>query len=511
MTRLRAVLLLFAVAGAGAGAPPLAPAPSAAATRAEAHFTFTPPVPSTDQTILLDGASSTGTGDLDYEWDLDGDGDFDEGVTGQTTSVSFPTPGPHVVRLQVKDQNGDDKVARTIQVNDRPEADFTVSPDAPLTGDDVTFTSDSNDSDGTIVSYEWEIDGDGFNEGSDPSLTTSFGLPGDHEVRLRVTDNDGGQAIATKTVTIANRPPIASFSVEPGIPRPNEPATLTSTSTDPDDGIAGQAWDIDGDGFDDGTGSTLGTVFQTSGPQEVRLAVTDPSGAVDIVSQMVNVNLPPLATFNVGPDPAVAGAAVTLTSTAADADGTVTAVSWDLNGDGLFGDAAGPSASTVFGRPGLYTVGMLVTDDDGETAARIATVNVVAGTLGTVTPKAPVTRLNPFPKIRVAGRLTRRGVRLRLLTVAAPAESTIRVTCRGRSCPFSRRVLLPDDLARASGTLRIGTLERSLRAGVLIVLRVIQPGKIGKYTSVRIRRGKAPKRIDRCALTATSEPIVCPK
>ncbi len=59
----------------------------------------------------------------------------------------------------------------------------------------VTFNAAaSNDPDGTIAKYEWDLDGNGSyetNTGTKSSTTHSYAAEGNYTVRLRVTDNGG--------------------------------------------------------------------------------------------------------------------------------------------------------------------------------------------------------------------------------------------------------------------------------------------------------------------------------
>jgi len=43
----------------------------------------------------------------------------------------------------------------------------------------------------------------------------------------------------------------------------------------------------------------------------------------------------------------------------------------------------------------------------------------------------------------------------------------------------------------------------------VIELLVTSPGKIGKFTRFRIRRGKAPLRRDMCVAPGSSKPVRC--
>jgi hypothetical protein len=111
--------------------------------------------------------------------------------------------------------------------------------------------------------------------------------------------------------------------------------------------------------------------------------------------------------------------------------------------------------------------------------------------------------INPFPVIRISGTITRRGVRLRLFLVNAPPGSKVIVRCRGKKCPFSKK-------SRAAKVLRMRTVEKKFYpAGVKLEVFVTKPGAIGKYTRFKIRRGKAPARIDRCLPPGSFKPVNC--
>jgi hypothetical protein len=110
--------------------------------------------------------------------------------------------------------------------------------------------------------------------------------------------------------------------------------------------------------------------------------------------------------------------------------------------------------------------------------------------------------LSPFPIVRIAGRIGRNGTRFRVLSVDAPRGASVMVRCTGRRCPFktsTRAAAAGERLAYAARKVRIRKLEgRLLRAGSMIRIYVTKTGAIGKYTSIRVRRGKPPRRADRC-------------
>ena len=106
--------------------------------------------------------------------------------------------------------------------------------------------------------------------------------------------------------------------------------------------------------------------------------------------------------------------------------------------------------------------------------------------------------------VRVTGVLTRSGARITRLTVAAPAGSRVRVSCRGRHCPVRRaRVTM------AKRHAHVRAYERSLRAGVVLEVRVSLRNTIGKYTRFAIRKGRPPARRDACLRPGATRPTRC--
>jgi hypothetical protein len=114
--------------------------------------------------------------------------------------------------------------------------------------------------------------------------------------------------------------------------------------------------------------------------------------------------------------------------------------------------------------------------------------------------KAP-SYLHPFPVVRVKGTLAPGGARISLLRVKAPNKASVHVQCKGPRCHVRRRSV---------GGGRVGALERFLRAGTTITIRVSRRGYVGKYVRLVIRDGSAPRRRDACLLPGSTKPASCP-
>ena len=114
--------------------------------------------------------------------------------------------------------------------------------------------------------------------------------------------------------------------------------------------------------------------------------------------------------------------------------------------------------------------------------------------------------------MRIAGRITKRGTRVRVMRVTAPAGTRVSVRCNGRSCPFGKQVRTITTGARSpmAVTIRVRRLERLLLPGVRVRVYVTKSGAIGKYTRFRFRARKAPARTDSCLMPGSWAPVECP-
>jgi large repetitive protein len=279
------------------------------------NFSWEPPTPAVAKPIQFSSTSFDPDGPavdpLTYSWDIDGDGTFGETTPNEQGQnpppVSFATAGTKAVKLRVTDTGGITReITRQVLVQlSVPNGAFTVSPPSgsPLPGQAVTFTSTSTSSEPTkqITRVEWDFDYDRATGNFTPdatgaSVNHAFPTAGSKSVAIRATEGpNGGFDIEPGTVVV-NAPPQAGFNVAPESPFVGEPATISSSSLDPDGPLTGQHWDLDGDGaFDDASGPLVFATYSSAGQKTVRLRVTDSRGATAVASGVLNVRTRPLA------------------------------------------------------------------------------------------------------------------------------------------------------------------------------------------------------------------------
>jgi hypothetical protein len=142
-----------------------------------------------------------------YEWDLDGNGSYEH--TGATPPArTFNAPGARTASLRVTDNSGEQAVVSkpfTVGSNMRPEASFRFSPRSPKVGEQVEFTSTSDDADDRIVKHEWDFNRDGRFDAQGRVVTRSFSGPGRKLVVLRVTDSRGAVETSSQTVSVQRK------------------------------------------------------------------------------------------------------------------------------------------------------------------------------------------------------------------------------------------------------------------------------------------------------------------
>lgn len=272
------------------------------------------------------------------------------------------------------------EITKTIEidvgVNEVPTASFEFSPQNPLMGETIYFTSTSIDNDGTIESHYWTF-GDGTDSNAE-NPTHQFPVTSEakeYQVVLTVTDDGGKTGSAAQTVAfevVEKFPPVADFTFSPQNPAIGETVQFTSLSTDEDGTIVSYQWY-----FGDGGSSTQKNPQHRYNIAEaavftVQLTVTDNDGKTGTVNKEITIgdidNQPPTADFSFTPEAPLVGDTIQFISLSSDADGTIVQFNWDF-GDGFASTEENPSHYYDISEPATFPVKLTVSDDTGNSSS----------------------------------------------------------------------------------------------------------------------------------------------
>ncbi|HEX9746713.1 MAG TPA: PKD domain-containing protein [bacterium] len=347
--------------------------------------------PNIGQQITLDASASTDPEDgkpISWDWDLDNDGKYDD-KSGEVIQHTFLSAGTFFVDVQVKDTGGfSDTLNTKLEVvvdetgNMPPVAQASADKTESVVGEMVTFDgSTSFDPDGEIQTYEWDLNGDGlFNEGFSDHAQYIYWGPGVYDVDLRVTDAGSSTDTLDEklhiTVTGENNPPVAIASSDKFLAKVGETITFDGTdSFDPEEGeLHVFEWDFDGDGlYNDGFFDITPYQYLETGVYEVDLRVCDTPGLCDTLNNPILIqiyegdNTPPVAHAEASSTFGYEGDTITFDGSGSfDAeDGAPASWSWDLDGDGVFGDSPFIVADKTYNTASTYMVDLKVTDSEG--------------------------------------------------------------------------------------------------------------------------------------------------
>ena len=346
---------------------------------------------------IVDTLSARGGPSVDITYSLvSGAGSDDNAaftIDGNTlkTSAAFGTEGKTTYAIRVQ-ASGDGTFAKTFTINANPPPNqppvANAGPDQTVVdenGDGVEEVmldgSASSDTDGPIT-YSWLENSSEIATIVQPTINLAVGS---HTITLIVTDDDGETASDQVVITVnapANQPPVANAGPDQTVEDQNgdgtQAVTLDGSASSDADGTITYSWQENNAEIATGVQPTVNL---SVGSHTITLTVTDDDGETASDQVLITVNEPanqaPIA--NAGPDQTITDedrngeAIVTLDGSASsDADGNISAYSWQEDGSEIASGVQPQVALTV----GAHTITLTVTDDDGETASDQITVTV---------------------------------------------------------------------------------------------------------------------------------------
>ncbi|HVW61257.1 MAG TPA: PKD domain-containing protein, partial [Puia sp.] len=316
-----------------------------------------------------------------------------------STTATGLTTGTYIFSIQTTDNNtGTITAYDTIVVNNVgtgvPVAD--AGPDQTITlPGALTLTGSGQENGGSIVGYKWtQISGPNTSTitNSTSASTGVTGLmAGSYTFQLTVTDNSGKTATDAVTITVnpavVPGPPSANAGSDQTITLPTSSVTLTGSGSETNGTIVGYKWvQVSGPNtatISSATSASTGVSGMAAGNYVFELTVTDNSGktATDAVTITVKPAVPGPLVVDAGQNQGITAPAstVTLTGTASETNGTITAYKWiQISGPNTATIASDAQASTgVSGLiEGSYTFQLTATDNSNNTASDIVKITV---------------------------------------------------------------------------------------------------------------------------------------
>jgi YD repeat-containing protein len=222
------------------------------------------------------------------------------------------------------------------------------------------------DSTKTITLYEWDIDNDGNYDYSNSSPTQShpYAQQGTYTIKLRVTDEEAATDEALTSAIVSDSSPIVTFTAN--VTSGTEPLTVNFEDTSiVHDAPPDRYWDF-GDGGRSSYFPNRQYTYNQNGTFTVELLLRDSDYSVESGTTIITVNdSAPTAAFTADVTNGSTPLAVTFINNSTGHDQPLT-YEWDFDNNGST-DSTDLEPLYIFTIPGIYTVKLTVTDNDGST------------------------------------------------------------------------------------------------------------------------------------------------
>jgi PKD repeat protein len=135
-----------------------------------------------------------------YNWTFQ-DGDPASAGTAVPPAVTFTTPGPHTITLQVSNGGQQFTASKTITVKPSLHTDFTVNP-GPFDDDfEAPLTAVLGGKSVSYLTQQWQCAGGVLTSDTAAANTVYFANPGTYTITLTNTNGKGSQTV-DKTITV---------------------------------------------------------------------------------------------------------------------------------------------------------------------------------------------------------------------------------------------------------------------------------------------------------------------
>lgn len=241
-----------------------------------------------------------GTSSGDYEYSVDVGNTTNCSISGLTEGSTYYLAATAYNTNNVE-SNFSEELVHTVEspiTNNPPTATIdSITPNPADVGDLVSFTGHGDDSDGSVISYEWVSSIDGLLNDTDASFTTTTLSQGTHKITFRVFDDNGAASDWVKHPDLiiqgvtTNNPPTVSIT-SPAIGASFDSGAIISfdgAASDNEDGdlTGGMVWSSDLQG-QIATGGSF-TALLSDGTHKITAEVTDSGGSTASGSTAITV------------------------------------------------------------------------------------------------------------------------------------------------------------------------------------------------------------------------------
>ncbi len=334
-----------------------------------------------DEEVLFTGVGSdtpSDVGGLMYKWDF-GDGNVTSWSPSPSSLHAYTSRGNYTARLIARDPRAmtAEGVVRVSVVNPAPVCEINLECRELSASEDDILSFDGwgadNPSDVERLMYMWDFgDGNCTDWSSATTATHSYAVEGCCTVTLFVRDDDGDVGSDTTSVRVSNLAPRAEVLNEEGEAVEDQVILFAGEGSDTPSDVPKleYRWDFGDRSRSEWSRSPEAShSYPSAGTYEVTLTVRDDQGARYTTPPLILEvrNVPPVASAacpvrNIDEDTEVSFSAANSTDTPSDI--SALRYIWSF-GDGE--EAEGAEASHIYTKSGIYTVRLVVTDDDGAT------------------------------------------------------------------------------------------------------------------------------------------------
>ncbi len=304
-------------------------------------------------------------------------------MAAETRSPGLVTiPGAHDSTNNSTDGSSD-ILAACYWFDDAPTAALTVAPSTDgFLGTQFVFSAEgSSDGDGSLLLFDWSVDGSPAGGGA--TAIATFASKGTHVVSVVVSDPFGASDRKATNITIVNRPPVAAAGADTLEGRGSTVILDATASSDPDGDPLSFLWSqTSGPSVvlappDNGTAVV---VLPTLANYTFCVVVSDPDGGSATACRIIEVaNRPPMAVISLPATPPKGSTIVLDGGASLDPDNDTLGYAWTQAGglQLLIANGTTASASVALAHGGDFIFCLEVSDGHGLNATACGNVSVV--------------------------------------------------------------------------------------------------------------------------------------